>query len=109
MPIDLDGLGDADLFALIEQIQELLQERQALREAAASEVDVSILDSVAKLDALLGPEEGPAGLDSIRAVRKFSQEDMHENAGLGLELAFLALQLLTETTRDIALAYSHGR
>lgn len=104
--MDLESMDDAALHALIEEIRALLEQRQAEREARAGEVDVAILDSIQKLDALLGPESGPAGLDSIRAVRRFSQADMHANAGLGLELAFLALQLLTETTRDLAIAQS---
>lgn len=110
MAVDLGSMDDAGLSKLIEDIQALLVQRQAEREAQQADVDVSILDAVAKLDALLGPEEPTApGLESIREVRMFSQGDMHENAGLGLELAFLALQLLTETTRDIALSYSRGR
>ena len=110
MAVDLGSMDDAGLSKLIEDIQALLVQRQAEREARQADVDVSILDAVAKLDVLLGPEEPAApGLDSIREVRMFSQEDMHENAGLGLGLAFLALQLLAETTRDIALSYSRGR
>ena len=89
---DLITEADQRLRALVVEEQE---QAIARREQVAA--------AVGQLDALIGPDNPAApGMTSLTEVRKYSREDMHANAGLGLELAFQALELLARTTRNIA-------
>lgn len=104
-PTQLEAMGDADLFALIETIRALVEQRQHARQQEAADREQAIRDAIADLDRLIGPDNPAApAMTSITEVRLYTRQQMQDNAGLGLELAFQGMELLARTVRDIAAA-----
>ena len=105
MTTNIAAMTDAELDELITAIQADRQRRADERAENRENLSASIRQSIAQLDALVGPDNpSQPAMTSLTEVRLYSRADMHANAGLGLELAFLALELLARTTRDIAAA-----
>lgn len=74
------------------------QAEQAEQEVRRAQISAAITT----LETLLGPVDGEAGVDSIRAVRRYDEQTMGENAGLALNLAFNGLEQLTTTVLNLA-------
>lgn len=102
MAINTDSMSLEDLAAAIQQLNQAYYQRQAQQQADADQKRTDVADAISALDALLGPETGDPGIDSIRDIRRFDQQTMADNAGLALDLAFTGLEILTATVRDIA-------
>jgi len=89
----------------------LAQLIEAEEQAAAAEeraLRESIAATVGTLDALIGPDDAVPGLDSLTAVRKYDAATMGANAGLGLDLAFLGIDVLARAVRDLARVQSRA-
>lgn len=100
--IDFDGLT---LTEVQEYIHALTERYQLLAIQQQDEVETAragVTQAISAMETLLGPEEGPPDTTSIRGVLRFSDEDMAQNAGIALRLAFLGLEQLAKATIDAA-------
>lgn len=61
-----------------------------------------VAEAITNLETLIGPATGEPGTDSIRAVRRFDDQTLADNSGLALNLAFHALELVTENALNMA-------
>ena len=95
--LTLDEINDLR-GALAARHEQLLSQAQTEQQDRRDRITAAITT----LDTLLGPEEGPPGLDSIRAVRRYDEQAMGQHAGLALSLAFAGMEQLAATVRDIA-------
>lgn len=64
----------------------------------------SIQAAVADLETLLGPADAAKSTDNIRGAKQFSGDEMVAGAAVTLPLIFTALEILTDTTLDLARA-----
>lgn len=98
---DIATLTDDELRALLSQADALLAARARDNEATEADLRVQVGQAIAALDALIGDGD-PKGLDSLVAVQQYTDAEMGANAGLALRLAFIGMEQLARTTRDIA-------
>lgn len=98
----IQELTTDELRALLTQVSAMLDQRLRDEAATAADLRTKIGNSITNLNALIGPVDAPAGVDSLNAVQKFSDEDMAGAAGLAFRLCFVALDNLATSVRDIA-------
>lgn len=79
----------------------LKQQQQADTQEARKE---AIAGAVTDLQNLLGAPDEPKGLTTIRGVRQHTPEEMVSGAAVSFPLIFAALEILTDTTLDLAKA-----
>ena len=91
------------------QIQDLMiQAQQALEEALERESTISgerdgrVRDAITKLTDLIGSEDGPANLTTIRGIQKYTDAQIAANPVLAVRLILEGLEQLALTARDIA-------
>lgn len=82
-----------------------LQQQQADSDAQRRQRITQAVDS---LTALLGPADPQTpGLGSIREMRAYPPEMLHEHAGIAIAKLLEGLEILTATTRDLASVVGH--
>ena len=100
-------LSLAELQVLMRQVQDACDALQAEQDRTQARV-ASIEGAVARLDALLGPEDAkpydqrgnvPA---TIRSVGAHDQATLAQNSGLSLDLILAGMEELALTVRDMA-------
>lgn len=100
--MDFDNLTIEELTNVLSQVNNALrvareQERQTVEQRRAQ-----IGQAINDLATLLGPAEGEAGVDSIRAVRRFDEQTIADNAGLAFALILAGMEQLTATVLNLA-------
>lgn len=100
--IDTTGWSSADIKAGLEELITAHAAAEAREQAATQSRRVAVAEAISNLEALLGPATGEPGVDNIRAVRRFDDQTLADNAGLALNLAFHALEMVTENALNMA-------
>lgn len=97
----------------LDQYQDALRDLNAAYYAAQQEQATDAEDrrqaiaaAVTDLETLLGPTDAPKGVGNIRGALQYSGEEMVDGAAVTLPLIFTALEILTDTTLDLARAVS---
>lgn len=99
---DLSSLSISELREWISALNAQYSQLEEEQRTEAEQRREDITQAIDGLKALLGPVDGEPGVDSIRAVRKYDEATMGDNAGLALNLAFAGLESLTIAVLDIA-------
>ena len=100
---ELHDMSLEELRALLAQVSARIDQIVYEEQNKRADARQRLIDSISTLNALIGPDNPTEpGLTSLTEVRLFSQQDMGNNAGLALALAFQALEILARATRDIA-------
>ena len=103
-------LSLTELRTLMEQVQDAMRAAMRAEEQRAQARIENVEGSVARLDALLGPEDAkpydPSGNvpATIRSVGAHDQATLAQNSGLALDLILAGMEELASTTKDIAIA-----
>lgn len=101
--MNIEQLSLEELNSLLQQIYPVVHLREEERRQSQAESKVSVAESIAGLDALIGPDNPTTpSLNSLTEIQLFSQEEMKEYAGLALAQAFVGIELLARIVRDIA-------
>lgn len=100
--MDVSSLTLEETETLISQAHARIEQIRLASRTAQDERTTRIEDSIEALDQLLGAEDAEPGVDSIRAVRGYTGEDMAANAAVAFPLAFEGLEILTRVVRDVA-------
>ena len=101
-------LSLTELRTLMVQVQDAMHATMRAEEQLAQARIENVESSVARLDALLGPEDAkpydPRGNvpATIRSVGAHDQATLAQNSGLALDLILAGMEELALTVRDIA-------
>lgn len=103
MPIpDISSLTTAELAELSRLVALRHAETLADDRTLDEQRRAAIGEAIATLTTLLGPENATANLNNIRGVLQFTNEQMAANSGIAFRLIFQGMQILTETTLEVA-------
>lgn len=97
-----EGMTAAQIREYIIQAEAAWQEAHNTEQTLTGERAARIQEAVDTLTALIGTEDGPPDLHSIRGVSRHSDQDIADNAVLTIRLILAGMEQLALTTRDIA-------
>lgn len=107
--MDIGTLTLGELEDLLRQLNARIEQIHLEARDEQSDRTARIVGAITALDGLLGPDDAPPGVDSIRAVRGYDGQTMSDNAHVALPLAFHGLEILTTVVRDIASTIAHEK
>lgn len=100
--IDTTTATADDIVTALQQLNAAHQQAVAEQQQEDADLRTQIDAAISQLTTLLGTEDAPPGADSIRAILAADDATIATNSVLAIRLAFVGLQQLTSTTRDIA-------
>jgi hypothetical protein len=100
--VDLSKLSLAELRDLSTRVSNETFLAEARSKQEAVDRKIRLAQSVTNLSNLLGPTGATAGTDSIRAVLAYGDETIAANPGQAVTLILHGLEVLTQTTLDLA-------
>ena len=104
MPLpDISELTLEELTELIRIASLRYEQTKADRAEDIEARKVSIEQAIVDLQTLLGPVGSGPGTETIRGILQFTDAQMVENAGLAFRRIFQGLEILTDTTLDVAM------
>lgn len=101
---DSTGWTLAQFEAAIQQLQQEYYAAQRAQHDTAEARKAAIGAAATDLETLLGPVDAPKTTGNIRGARQFTGAEMAAGAEVTLPLIFAALEILTDTTLDLARA-----
>lgn len=102
---DYSTVADADLQREIDAMHAELAARAQARADEAAQRQQAIYNAVAEVDALIGAEDlTEPNMTTLNGVLLYTDEQMQQNAGVALRLAFTAIRQLARIVRNLAAA-----
>lgn len=95
----LDQFRDA-----LNQLNAAYYAAQQEQAGEAEDRKTAITAAISDLNTLLGPANAPKGTTNIRGAKQYTGAEMAAGASVTLPLIFTALEILTDTTLDLARA-----
>lgn len=100
---DITQLTEQQWDQLVASIQQAKVAKALLKEQEVAALRAEIAGSVGAINALIGPENPPIpSFDSIRGLRKFTRQQMHDNAGWAIEVILEYMEKIALVIRDVA-------
>ena len=108
MSIDYSALTLSEIGQILTEASEAYRALEAANALSDQQRRQRIAQAVDSLTALLGPDQpSAAGQGSIREMRLYPTETLHEHAGIAIAKLLEGLEILTSTTRDLARVVGH--
>ena len=102
---DYSTIADADLRREIDAMYAELVAREQARADEAAQRELAIFNAAAEVDALIGAEDlTEPDMATLNGVLLYTDEQMQQNAGIALRLAFMAIRQLAYIVRNLAAA-----
>ena len=108
MSIDYSAMTLSEIGQILTEASEAYRALEAANALSDQQRRQRITQAVDSLTALLGPADPQTpGLGSIREMRAYPPEMLHEHAGIAIAKLLEGLEILTATTRDLASVVGH--